>query len=260
MRGRLAVAAIQTGMHLGDAEAAVRNAEDLIGKASAKGARLVCLPEHWLGLKVLGPDDRVLDRFSRTAKELDIYANLGAVYERRDEGVFLTSITIAPDGSVISRQDKVHLYRGEKRRARAGKGFNLVEVDGSKVGVLVCHDVVFPESARSLTLGGAELILVPSLISAAGTKPWLVYLAARALENRVPLVAPNVYSPPRFMGRSSVIDLVYNETEKVMDLDVQRAPERRGFALAELDLSSKRKLRMERLSELKQGAYSVRQP
>ena len=257
--GRIRVAAVQTGIYGNNPGRAVKEAEALVRSAAGKGARLICLPEHWLLSKVLKTtddgDDPILQRFTKLAQELDAYINLGAYYDFRDGRTHLTSVTVSPKGSVLSRQDKVHLYRREKRIANEGSGFRLVTLDGAKVGVLVCHDVVFPESARTLTLMGAELLVVPSFIAARGTEPWLVYLRARALENRVPVVAPNVYLPPKLLGRSCVIDLLYDKKEHVMELLERGAQDRRTSVVVDLDLGSKSGLRRERLRELRPSAY-----
>ena len=254
--GRIRVAAVQTGIYGNNPGRALKDAEALVRGAAEKGARLISLPEHWLLSKVLkDDDDPILRRFTKLAEELDAYINLGAYYESRDGRTYLTSLTVSPRGSVLSRQDKVHLYRREKRMASEGSGFRLVTVDGARVGVLVCHDVVFPESSRTLTLMGAELLVVPSFIAASGTEPWLVYLRARALENRVPVVAPNVYHPPKFLGRSSVIDLIYDKKEHVMELFERTAQDKTTSVVVDLDLASKSGLRRERLRELRPSAY-----
>jgi predicted amidohydrolase len=126
-----------------------------------------------------------------------------------------------------------------------------VAIGGFKVGVLVCHDVVFPETAREATLKGAELLLVPSLITAKGIEPWLIYLRARALENRVPVVAPNLYASARLPGQSRVMNLSYDKKAHVMELIEYRAPKGKTSIVVDLDLRSLRPLREERLRELR---------
>ncbi len=161
MRG-LRVAAVQPGVYRSQPDRAVAEAERQVRSASVMGARLICLPEHWLLSRILKEDDEITKEFSKLAKELDVYVNMGANFEKRGSSTYMTSQTISPEGEFISRQDKVHLYRREKRQAVPGSRFEVMEVDGFKVGVLVCHDVVFPETAREATLKGAELLLVPS--------------------------------------------------------------------------------------------------
>ncbi|MDE1854367.1 MAG: carbon-nitrogen hydrolase family protein [Thaumarchaeota archaeon] len=248
--GGLKVAAVQMGFYREPTEKAIDEAERQVRLASARGAELVCLPEHWLFYTVIEEDDGIIRRFASLAKDEGVHINLGGSFERRGAKVYMTSQTVSPEGTV-SRQDKIHLYRREKERAVPGSGFRLVDVRGFKVGVLVCHDIVFPEAAREVTLKGAELLLVPSFITAKGIEPWLVYLRARALENRVPVVAPNIYAPPRLPGKSAVIDLSYDRKAHVMELAERMAPGRRTLVLADIDVSSKGPLRSERLRELR---------
>jgi len=253
--GHIRVAAVQTGVYMNNPVKAVKEAEVLIREAAGDGARLICLPEYWLLSKVLKSADPILQRFMKLGEELDAYINLGGYYESRGGRTYLTSQTVSPSGSVVSRQDKMHLYRGEKRRAAEGSRFELFTVDSARVGVLVCHDVVFPESARTMTMMGCELLVVPSFITARGTEPWLVYLRARALENRVPVVASNVYHPPKCLGRSHVIDLVYDKKERIMELIERVAQDRRTSLVVDIDFTAKSALRRERLRELRPGVY-----
>jgi (R)-amidase len=191
--GSLRVAAVQLVLYLvghksdrkSDHKKAVREAERAAIRSAKKGARLIVLPEHWLADEVLERDNDVVRRFSKLARKMDVYVNLGAYYERIGNRTFLTSVMLAPTGRDYFRQDKVHLYRSEGKAATGGSGFGTCLVDGFRVGVLVCHDMVFPEAARASAVAGAELFVVPSLIVKAGALPWVYYLRARALENRV---------------------------------------------------------------------------
>jgi omega-amidase len=247
-------------LYPGRPDKAVAEAERQVRQASRRGARLICLPEHWLLSRVLKEDDEITRRFSVIARELGAFINMGANFELRGPETYMTSATLSPDGQVVARQDKVHLYRREKHKAVPGAGFNLMTIDHFKAAVLVCHDVVFPETAREVTLRGAELLLVPSFIPAKGIRPWLTYLRARSLENRVPIVAPNVYSPPALPGQSCVLNLIYDKAEHVMELVERRSGARETSVVADLDLSSKRSLRQERIREMRFGFPFMKSP
>lgn len=255
--GIIKVAAVQTGFYANDERRAIREAETLVRSAAKKGARLICIPEHWLLSRVVEPENEVYERFANLAIESDVYINLGGIYEKEGASTYLVSPTVGPNGKIVARQRKVHLYRGEKKRAMPGERFGVFKVDGVNVGTLVCHDAVFPESARTATLGGAELLLVPSLIVSKGTRPWHIYLMSRALENRVPVVSPNIYHPPRVSGRSIIVDLVYDRGQSVMEMRSVVARDGRNVVSAELDLESKRALREERLGERRPAAYRL---
>lgn len=244
------VAAVQLGIYPGNPDLAIAKAELQVRAASRSSARLVCLPEHWLQSRILTSHGTIIRRFARLAKELGVYLNLGANYEKRGDGAWITSHTMSPTGDVISQQDKVHLYRRESEKALPGSGFDLINAEGVNVAVLVCHDMVFPESARTVTLMGAELLVVPSMITGTGSDPWLAYLRARCLENRLPIISPNVYHPPAFLGRSCILDLRYDKKEHVMRLKEWKAKPRTTSLAVELDLKSNRAPREERLREL----------
>lgn len=257
MTNKMKVAAIQTGLFLKSAGRAVAESESLVRDAAKQGARLICLPEHWLLSKTVPPENDIYSRFSHLATRLDVYINLGSIYEKHGRDTFLLSPTVAPSGEIIAKQPKVHLYGREKEIATPGKGFETFKVNDVTVGVLVCHDAVFPESARTSVLKGAELLLVPSLIVSNGIYPWHIYLLARALENRVPVVSANAYMPPRFLGKSTIIDLKYDSTQHVMQANQSIATDGKAIALAELDIDEKTKFREERLHERRTEAYEL---
>ncbi len=79
---RVRLAAVQTRLHPRNETGAVEAAVTLVKDAASKRANLVCLPEHWLIDKVVGARNEIYDRFSRLAKDLGIYLNLGGIYEK----------------------------------------------------------------------------------------------------------------------------------------------------------------------------------
>jgi predicted amidohydrolase len=260
MQRSLTVAALQTGLYLKDEEKAIREGVSL-AEFAAKTACLICFPEHWLTEKILKTDDDVYGTFIDLARDLQIYINLGGVYERDRAGkTFFISPTISPRGNVISKQKKVHLFRRENEIAIGGDGFDPFEIDQIKVGVMVCHDIVFPESARTLVLKGSELLLNPSLITSLGIEPWRIYLMARVLENRVPIVAPNPYLANRVPGRSVIMGLKYEKAQGIMQIQ-ELATSSKGKKVIhskivfDEDITAQRK---ERLNERKPNAYYKR--
>jgi predicted amidohydrolase len=97
---------------------------------------------------------------------------------------------------------------------------------------------------------GAELLVVPSLIGTRGSEPWLTHLRARALENRLPIISPNICLPPRILGKSCILDLRYDKKEHVMQLVEIKAGQLVKPLVAELNLRSNKRQREERLREL----------
>jgi len=255
----LTFAVLQTGLYPNDEKRAIREALAML-KRSAKdhSVRLFCFPEHWLMDKILaGDEDPLYGTFSDLAKSLDAYINLGGIFEKFDAATYFLSPTISPSGKIISKQKKVHLFRRENELAIGGDSFLSFKIDEIPTGVMVCHDVVFPESARTLVLQGAELLLNPSLIPSLGISPWRTYLMARALENRVPIIAPNPSLGVRVPGRTELLGLSYEKKQGIMEVKELAKPltGKRAY-VGKLDFNKELDaLRQERLSERKPAAY-----
>jgi predicted amidohydrolase len=258
----LGVAVLQTGLYPKDAKRALREGLSLVKSAvEGKGTRLVCFPEHWLTETVIEfGSEEIYGPFIDLARSHSIFLNLGGIYEKDQEGkTFFLSPTISPRGEIVSKQKKVHLFRRENEIALPGDHFEPFMIDDIMVGIMVCHDVVFPESARTLVLKGAELLLNPSLIPARGIEPWKIYIMARALENRVPIVAPNPYFSGRVPGNSVIIGLKYEKAQGIMQVkEVAKGGKGKKMIRSKLvfndDIATQRR---ERLDERKPGAYTV---
>ena len=75
---------------------------------------------------------------------------------------------------------------------------------------MICYDTVFPGVADTLSKKGAEIIFSPSRIVKEGIDPWKMYVQVRSLENRIPIIAPNVENI-RFGGNSLIVELTKEE-------------------------------------------------
>ncbi len=260
MRQNVRVAAIQ--IELGESiKENVVKAESLVRAAAKAGAEIVCLPEMWLHKEplpyideVVNSVEYVLSTFSRLAKELNVTIIPGAIYEEDKNDMFVSAYVIAPDGSVVGKQKKVHLFRDEKRFFKPGTNFEVFEVNGIKLGIMVCYDVAFPESARCLTLRGAELIFNPSRIVEEAIEPWHLYVKARCLENRTPIVAVNV-SDHAHPGGSFVCMPVEGTKKFVHPVVLTQAQPGPTVVTCDIDLLSIVESRFDRLSRRVPAAY-----
>lgn len=130
------------------------------------------------------------------------------------ERVYNSAVLITPDGGPVGLYRKVHLFDREKLVFDDGDlGFPVFTLPGPRalrVGIMVCFDWRFPESARSLALAGAELIAHPSNL----VKPWCQQaMVTRSLENLVFSITANRTGeedrgdhPIGFTGRSQILD------------------------------------------------------
>lgn len=112
--------------------------------------------------------------------------------ERAGCNLFNAAVTLSPDGEVLSHQRKLAIPPGfEMDHFTAGEGCAVFEYRQFKIATLICYDAEFPETVRHVAGRGAELVLVPTALSAAW--PWVAHrmIPTRAYENGVYLAYAN---------------------------------------------------------------------
>jgi len=207
------VAAVQ--MRMGEDQEVNRNrAEALVREAAAGGAQIVLLPELFEGLYFCKDMDAkyfdwaqpreghpLIERFSALAKELGVVLPL-SYFERDGERYFNSLVMIDADGSVLENYRKTHIPSGPGYEEKfyfvpGDTGFKVWQTRFGKLGVGICWDQWFPETARSLALMGAELIFYPTAI---GSEPeinvdskehWQRVQQGHSAANTVPVIAAN---------------------------------------------------------------------
>ena len=253
----ITAAAIQTKPFEASIGQTVLHAMELVKKAAKKGAEIVCLPEHWLPEKTIPTPISPLPALQKLAKQYGTVIVAGAFYEKVDGQTRLSSAVIRSDGSIAGRQFKVHLFRSERKLAKAGTNYPIFRLDGFKIGVLVCYDVDFPEPSRIYALKGADIILCPSRILKPGITPWQHYVTVRCLENRIPIVAPNIYAPPWFTGHSMIISLREDRRTKISHPKIATiSKEEEGVVVQKIDLALHNRLRRARFADRRPETYS----
>ena len=148
-------------------------------------------------------------------------AVVAGVFEPAPDGrVYNTAVAYDASGARVAAYRKIHLFDslGEQESAVVAPGSEPVVADlaGIRAGFATCYDIRFPELARALAAGGAELIVVPTAWAAGLFKEehWVTLVRARAIENTVWVAAagqvPDPASPPTRaptgVGRSMLVD------------------------------------------------------
>jgi predicted amidohydrolase len=178
-----------------------------VAEAGRLGADLVVLGE---GLTVVGTGKPMADVsepvpgptcdvLGHVAREHSLYVVAG-VYERDGDFLYNSAILIGRDGELIGKYRKVHLPEGEMDDGLSpGDEHPVFDLDFGRIGLQVCYDYAFPESARLLALNGAEIIACPIWGDPrAHGKAWESTARARALDNGV-FFAAAIYGPDRSM-------------------------------------------------------------
>jgi len=188
---------------LAEIDQSLTELEALVEKAAAQRCIAVAFPEDTLGLgnwlagnptqarALLGPAvERMLARFQRAAARHRIFIVCCNNYAAADGTLRNTAFLVGRDGRELSRYHKVCPAIHE-RYCTPGNEFPVFDTaDLGSVGLLICYDMVFPEPARCLALGGADLIFHPTLGGAAIGDNDISRAAfrTRAVENFVYLV------------------------------------------------------------------------
>jgi predicted amidohydrolase len=105
-------------------------------------------------------DGALIGRIQALSRELQVYLVVGFA-ERRDDRMYNSVIVCATDGTIVSQYSKTHTANDEPFNTK-GSEFPVVDTSLGRWGTLICMDRQLPETARILTIKGAQLILVPA--------------------------------------------------------------------------------------------------
>lgn len=177
-----------------------QNLQKLAAMLREVSADLIVLPELALSGYVINTKEeleevaeeasnsRTIEFFRELAKEKETSYVVGFA-EKAGNRFYNSAFLINPDGS-LSIYRKTHLFNREKLIFSPGESGFLVEPAkmGVKVGLLICFDWIFPESARTLTMMGAKILCHPANL----VLPWCQQaMITRSIENRVFTVTAN---------------------------------------------------------------------
>ena len=235
-----------------DLEADFRRIEALIGNARARDVRLLALPEACLGgyladlrgaadappaLRVDGPQ---IARLVAMAGEMVVCAGF---CEDAEDTRYNSVVCVNGDG-VLGLHRKVHQPLREDASYTAGDVFEAFDTPVGRLGMMICYDKAFPESARALALDGAQIVVCVSAWPGSRTNPnadiaedrWTrrfdLFDRVRALENQVLWVSANqsgTFGSLRFVASAKVVD-PGGEVLATTGVDA-------GMAVAEVDVT-----------------------
>ena len=213
MDKKVKVAAIQMSCTR-DVKENIAKAEELVRQAHEKGALIILLPElferqyfcqerkyEYYDFAETLEENAAVKHFSKLAKELAVVLPI-SFYERDVNRLYNTVAVIDADGSIMGVYRKTHIpddhyYQEKFYFAPGDTGFKVWDTKYAKIGVGICWDQWFPETARIMSLMGAEILFYPTAI---GSEPilecdsmehWRRTMQGHAAANIVPVVAAN---------------------------------------------------------------------
>ena len=234
-----------------DVETNIDDSIQLCRQAHQAGADLICTPEFFTcfdkndgGLTVGAfpePEHPALPVFESLAQELGAWMLLGSLaIQVGPEKLNNRSFLISPDGKIVSRYNKVHMFdvnlpNGQTFREsdvfEPGTSAAIAPTPWGQIGLTVCYDLRFAYLYRLLAHGGASFLTVPAaFMKTTGEAHWHTLLRSRAIETGCYVFAPCQYGAhgqATTYGHSVIID-PWGEV-------LSDAGEGRGFAIAEVD-------------------------
>ena len=239
------VAGVQMNCALGDR---ADNRAAIVAKlhqAADRGAKLVVFPECILTGYGFDSRDHTrraaeplpgpsTDAVAAACAKLGVWAVFGLLEAAPDGKLFNASALVGPNGFVAGYR-KIHLpCLGADRFTDPGdRPFAVHDLGGLKIGMNICFDGSFPESARILTLLGADLVVLPTNWTPAARKMSELVSAVRGWENHIYYLAVNRVGEEsgfRYIGLSSAADYMGNtlhfapeNEEAIFTIDVDPA-------------------------------------
>lgn len=166
-------------------------------EAAKNGADILLLPECFVTgyelpmtyEKSIACDDEVIMQICEVAKAHSIGVVLTSFTKGKKQPQN-TAFVINKVGKVLMKYSKVHTCDfADEKDIEPGTEFKVCDFDGMKIGIMICYDREYPESARMLMLKGAEIILVPN--DCGSMRPRIQALSTRAYENMVGIAMAN---------------------------------------------------------------------
>ncbi|MFI6231174.1 carbon-nitrogen hydrolase family protein [Micromonospora echinospora] len=218
--GTARVAVAQLPSTTGDPDANVARTAATIKRAGAEGNHLVVFPECTLSgylfdsreetqRAAIGIGDPRIGHLVQACRDASTVAVVGFL-ETDGTLLYNSAVTLGPQG-VLGIYRKQHLpYLGADRFVTPGRGDTpaVVETPAGNVGTMICFDLRFPEAARVLALGGADIIAMPTNWPRNATMLSDHVTRVRALENLVYLAVADradEENGTHFHGRSQVV-------------------------------------------------------
>ena len=197
-----------------DVQENINKAEKMVREAADNGANIILLPElferqyfcqekryDYYDYALPLEKNPAVNRFKEVAKELGVVIPV-SFYERNIDRLFNTVAMIDADGSVLGIYRKTHIpddhfYQEKFYFTPGDTGFKVFDTRFGCIGVGICWDQWFPETARCMAVQGAEMLLCPTAI---GSEPildvdssghWRRVMQGHAAANLMPVVAAN---------------------------------------------------------------------
>lgn len=244
-----------------DYEKNIKNAEEMVKKACKSGANIVLLQELFSNLYFCQVEDYekfslaearekspLIRYFKEVAKKYNVVLPI-SFFEKSGNNYFNSLVVIDADGKDLGLYRKTHIPTGQCYEEKfyfspGDTGFKVFNTKFGRIGIGICWDQWFPETARILTLKNAQILLYPTAI---GSEPvlvrdsmphWRNTMCGHAAANIIPVCASNRVGEEKAPNSSMVFQgysFIANQYGEVVE-SMNREEE--GFRIHEFDLDA----------------------
>jgi predicted amidohydrolase len=191
-----------------DKDENLKKAEKFIKEGVESGAEIVLLPEMFncpYSVKYIPqyaepfPHGTTFEFLAEQAKKNSVYLVGGSHPEKEGDNIFNTCFVFGPDGKLLGKHRKVHLFDinveggisfKESDTFTSGDEFAIIDTELGKIGIVICYDMRFPEIFRIMTLRGVKMVLIPAAFNiTTGPAHWELLSRTRAVDNQIFLAA-----------------------------------------------------------------------
>ena len=253
----------------------IAKAKKLAKEAADNGAQIILLSElferryfcqernyDFYEFATTAMENPAVQEFSKLCKELGVVMPI-SIYEKDGNVLYNSVVMIDADGKSLGIYRKTHIpddhYYQEKFYFTPGDtGFKVFDTAYGKIGVGICWDQWFPETARCLALKGADIILYPTAI---GSEPildvdssghWMRTMQGHSAANIIPIAAANrigkedVVPSEANGGQKSSLNFYGSSflTDLTGDIVAKASRDKEEIIYAEYDFEENRKLRL----------------
>ncbi len=193
---RFKLALIQMDCDFLNVDANIKKAEEKIREAWENGADIICLPEafntgyycfnYQAMCELAEPiDGKTITAMRSLARELGVHIIAPIICEAEPGTVENTAVFINGAGGILGTYSKTHLAEDERLYMTRGKSYPVFHTRFGPIGILICYDICFPETATILANRGAGIIICPAAWRGGSYfREWMdIDAAARALDN-----------------------------------------------------------------------------
>ena len=195
---------------------AFKDLEDMLGSSkydSNENRSLLILPELWISgfnrdrLSYFSQyKDEILRRLKKFSYKHRSYiaVTLVELSENKNNKYINTFFVIDPDGRILARYSKMHLFplTGEQTIFEKGHSPTIVEIENVKIGLSICYDIRFPELFRYYARNNVDAVIVSACFPQPREAHWDILLQARSVENQFYVIGVNAVGQDKVLGET----------------------------------------------------------